>query len=62
MPFVLSVKARAFRFTPDKSSVVNSTLPMWNVDGELLKQTAGPTRVVVLPGLLQMFAFVPDDA
>ena len=64
MPFVLSVKARAFRFTPSHLGGQGGagSLPMWNVDGELLPQTMGPTRVTVLPGLLTMFAFVPDDA
>jgi hypothetical protein len=62
MPFVISVKARAFRFTPSHLGAQGGSLPMWNVDGELLPQTLGPTRVTVLPGLLTMFAFVPDDA
>ena len=57
LPFVTTVKARAFRFTPAPGPTA-----CWNVDGELMPATANAAvRATVLPGLLTMFAFTPDD-
>ena len=56
-PYVLCVKARAWRFTPAAAEDDGSS--RWNVDGELLPPAANALRATVEPALLSMYAFTP---